>query len=126
MSKSVEICRDLKRLAGIYKQDGPKDEFGRDYVCGMVALSGPILYVSDSYLRLRLPGVYSIDEIRKAAETMYGAENLSRPENILVCFEGDVDEIKNRLSMRILKKRSNKPGSIKINWEESNGRFNSN
>ncbi|QDP60395.1 MAG: hypothetical protein GOVbin1096_23 [Prokaryotic dsDNA virus sp.] len=79
MSESVEICRDLKRLAGIYNQDGPKDELGRDYACGMVALSGPILYVSDSYLRLRLPGVYSIDEIRKAAETMYGAENLSRP-----------------------------------------------
>lgn len=68
----VEICRDLKRLAGIVYHYGYTDQYGREAVSGTVALSGPVLVYLNFYRDREVPGFYSIEQILKAVETMYG------------------------------------------------------
>lgn len=70
----VEICRDLKRLAGIVHKYGwlPNIIDDAQPVGGMVALSGPCLVYDLRPIKLGLPGYYSREEIDKAVLTMYG------------------------------------------------------
>lgn len=70
----VEICRDLKRLAGIVYHYGYTLEDGTEAVAGTVGLSGPVLVYLEIYRDREIPGFYSIEEILKAVETMYGSK----------------------------------------------------
>lgn len=67
----VEICRDLKRLAGIANKFGTTSPDGRKAVGGMISLSGPVLLYIDYYGEYKPLGFYSIEEIEEAVKIMY-------------------------------------------------------
>lgn len=87
MSYDIEICRDLKRLAGIVHKEGWTTINGREPVGGHVTLTGPMLLYDSYWIELGALGCYTRKQIQEAHDIMYGRENLPKPSNYLVCLE---------------------------------------
>lgn len=84
---NVEICRDLKRLAGIVHKDGWVTVNGKEPVGGHVTLAGPTLLYDSYWIELGALCCYSREQIQEAHDVMYGRENLTKPRNYFVCLE---------------------------------------